>query len=88
MKQHSRFGSYAAKMGDQTLNTRSVDDKKVTDHHAILITENTPKELTSDEQTIYEMVTGRMLEAFSFKCVSHFLLYFCKRKHLPNYAGK
>jgi DNA topoisomerase-3 len=56
-------------MDDQILNIRSVDDKKVTDHHALLITENTPKELANDEQTIYEMVAGRMLEAFSKRCV-------------------
>ncbi len=69
LKRHSRFGTYAAKMDDQILNIRSVDDKKVTDHHALLITGNHPKELATDEQIIYEMVAGRMLEAFSKKCV-------------------
>jgi DNA topoisomerase-3 len=34
-----------------------------------LITENSPKVLTTEEQTIYEMVAGCMLEAFSPKCV-------------------
>jgi DNA topoisomerase-3 len=34
-----------------------------------LITENSPAGLSGDEQTIYEMVAGRMLEAFSKKCV-------------------
>ena len=69
LKQHPRFGNYASKMDDKMLNIRSVDDKKVTDHHALLITGNQPKELPTDEQTIYEMVAGRMLEAFSKKCV-------------------
>jgi DNA topoisomerase-3 len=69
LKQHSRFGSYAATMEDAALNIRSVDDKKVTDHHALLITENAPGGLSGDEQTIYEMIAGRMLEAFSKKCV-------------------
>jgi hypothetical protein len=31
----------------------------------LLITENALKELTGDEQIIYEMIAGRMLEAFS-----------------------
>ena len=69
LKTHSRFGSYAGAMDNSCLHIRSVDDKKVTDHHALLITENAPKELANDEQTIYEMVAGRMLEAFSKKCV-------------------
>jgi len=66
---HPRFGVYAAKIDEQILNIRSVDDKKVTDHHALLITGNKANDLSGDEQTIYEMVAGRMLEAFSKKCV-------------------
>jgi DNA topoisomerase-3 len=69
LKNHSRFGSYAQSMDNSVLNIRCVDDKKVTDHHALLITENKPKDLSTDEQTVYEMVAGRMLEAFSKKCV-------------------
>jgi DNA topoisomerase-3 len=35
----------------------------------LLITENAPNGLSGDEQTVYEMIAGRMLEAFSKKCV-------------------
>jgi len=56
-------------MENAALNIRSVDDKKVTDHHSLLITENKANGLSGDEQTIYEMIAGRMLEAFSQKCV-------------------
>jgi DNA topoisomerase-3 len=38
-----------------------VDGKKVTDHHALLITGNSAAALSGDEQTVYEMVAGRML---------------------------
>jgi DNA topoisomerase-3 len=69
LKKHPRFGAYAGTMDNAILNVRCVDDKKVTDHHALLITENAPKGLETDEQTIYEMIAGRMLEAFSKKCV-------------------
>ena len=69
LKQHPRFGSYAQTMDNTVLNIKCVDDKKITDHHALLITENTPNGLSCDEQTIYEMIAGRMLEAFSKKCV-------------------
>lgn len=56
-------------MKGSNLNRRTADDKKVTDHHALIITENKPGSLQADEQTIYELIAGRMLEAFSEKCV-------------------
>jgi len=69
LKTHPRFGAYAQSMDNAVLNIRCVDDKKITDHHALLITENTTKGLSGEEQTVYEMIAGRMLEAFSKKCV-------------------
>lgn len=48
---------------------RSVDDSKVTDHHAIIITGEQPKHISNDDMTIYDMIVGRMLEAFSEKCI-------------------
>jgi len=68
LTQYSRFAAYAGSMDTKILNTRCVDDAKITDHHAIIPTENLPGELSSDERTIYEMVAGRMLEAFSPVC--------------------
>lgn len=50
---------------DSSLNSRSVNDGKVTDHHALIITENLPGKLETDEQAVYELIAGRMLEAFS-----------------------
>jgi DNA topoisomerase-3 len=69
LKNDSQFGNYVVSMNVSALNRRSVDDKKVTDHYALLITGNTPNGLSGDEQIIYEMIAGRMLEAFSTKCV-------------------
>lgn len=57
-----------ALVGD-TLSRRSVDDSKVTDHHALLPTEVKPKMLSADEQTVYDMIVGRMLEAFAERCI-------------------
>ena len=67
--QYPRFAGYAAGLGGAALNRRSVNDSKVTDHHALIITENLPGELSKDERAVYELVAGRMLEAFSGKCV-------------------
>ena len=69
LERYSRFAGYAAGLNGTTLNRRSVNDGKVTDHHALIVTENLPGELSKDERAVYELVAGRMLEAFSGKCV-------------------
>ena len=48
---------------------RSVDDSKVTDHHALLVTGEKPLFLSKEDNIIYQMIAGRMIEAFSEKCV-------------------
>ena len=47
------------------LNRHSVDNTKVTDHHAIIPTGETPLGLSTDEATVYQMVVNRFVEAFS-----------------------
>ena len=47
------------------LNRHSVDNAKITDHHAIIPTGETPSGLSPDEATICQMVLTRFLEAFS-----------------------
>ena len=47
------------------LNRHSVDNAKVTDHHAIIPTGETPSGLSADETTVYQMVVNRFAEAFS-----------------------
>ena len=47
------------------LNRYSVDNTKITDHHAIIPTGETPLGLSADETTIYQMVVNRFVEAFS-----------------------
>ena len=48
-----------------TLNRHSVDNAKVTDHHAIIPTGEPPSGLSTDEITIYQMVVNRFIEGFS-----------------------
>ena len=64
---HSSFAEKIEGLGD--LNRRSVDASKVTDHHALLVTPNRPLALYKNEQLIYDMIVGRMIEAFSPECV-------------------
>ena len=68
LRAHPKFGAYIDGRFDTSLNTRPVDDTKVTDHHALIITEDPASGLSADEQLIYDMVAGRMLEAFGERC--------------------
>ena len=49
----------------EPLNRHSVDNAKITDHHAIIPTGEPPSGLSTDETTIYQMVVNRFIEAFS-----------------------
>ena len=48
---------------------RSVDGGKVTDHHALLVTGEKPLFLSKEDSIVYQMIAGRLIEAFSEKCV-------------------
>ncbi|MBS7155756.1 MAG: DNA topoisomerase III [Sanguibacteroides justesenii] len=50
---------------------RNVDGSKVTDHHALLVTGEKPLFLSKEDNTVYQMIAGRMIEAFSEKCVKY-----------------
>lgn len=51
------------------LNKRSVEDKKVTDHHALLVTDEKPGPMTQEQRNIYNMIAKRMVESFSDVCL-------------------
>jgi len=67
LKNNPVWGGYLSIMGEPS--HRSVDDTKITDHHALLITEVKAQYLGTEERVIYDMIVGRMLEAFGEKCV-------------------
>mgnify|MGYP000838574749 CR=1 FL=1 len=69
LERYPAFAAHAAALKGASLNRRSVDAGKVTDHHALIITECLPGELSADERTVYDMVAARLLEAFSPHCV-------------------
>lgn len=69
LRSHPLFGNYIDNRFDTTLNNRSVDDTKVTDHHALIITEDPASGLSEEQQIIYNMVAGRMLEAFGERSI-------------------
>ncbi len=63
---HPVWGEVAKELSSFT--SYCVNNQKITDHHVILITENTPNGLEEDAQKIYDMVAARMLESFSLDC--------------------
>ena len=48
-----------------SLNRHSIDESKVTDHHAIIPTGESPAGLSSDEETLYKLICMRFVEAFA-----------------------
>lgn len=69
LERYPAFAAHATVLKGTSLNRRSVDAGKVTDHHALIITECLPGKLSADERTVYDMVAARLLEAFSARCL-------------------
>lgn len=67
LKNHPKWEVHAARMKE--LSRRSVNGTKVTDHHALLPTGVKPLLFAKEETTLYEMIVGRMLEAFMPPCI-------------------
>ncbi len=63
--------SYITSLG--RLQHNCVDDSKLTDHHAILVTGSKIKDLLSrNEIMIYNMIVDRIVESFSKDCIKEF----------------
>ena len=71
------FREYGHTFDFSGLNTGSVDNAKVTDHHALIITGIVPQELSEAESAVYTLIAGRMLEAFSPRCEKESLKMEC-----------
>lgn len=58
-----------ASEADATLKHRAFNDAKVTDHHAILPTQNFPEDLNEDLETLYKAICQRFIAAFMPDCI-------------------
>lgn len=76
------FKEYGQTFDFSCLNTRGVDDTKITDHHALIITGSAIGELSESEASVYTMIAGRMLESFSPPCEKALLLMECSSEGL------
>lgn len=63
------FAKLESHLDTKRLTRRSVDGRKVTDHHALLPTgQLSADSLTEQERQVYRMIVLRMLEAFAPRC--------------------
>lgn len=70
LENHSEYGEKVKLLpGSEDYSKNSVNAAKVTDHHAMLITENAAIGLFKDEKIVYDMILCRMIEAFSADCI-------------------
>ena len=70
LENHSEYGEKVKLLpGSEDYSKNSVNAAKVTDHHALLITENAVIGLFKDEKIVYDMILCRMIEAFSADCI-------------------
>lgn len=70
LENHSEYGEKVKLLpGSEDYSKNSVNAAKVTDHHALLITENAAIGLFKDEKIVYNMILCRMIEAFSADCI-------------------
>lgn len=70
LENHSEYGEKVKLLpGSEDYCKNSVNASKVTDHHALLITENAAIGLFKDEKIVYDMILCRMIEAFSADCI-------------------
>ena len=70
LENHSEYGEKVKLLpGSEDYSKNSVNAAKVTDHHALLITEDAAIGLFKDEKIVYNMILCRMIEAFSADCI-------------------
>ncbi len=72
------FSNHADKHGEldmQNLPKVSVNDNKVSDHHAIIPTGKAPNGLSSDEQAVFDVVMTQFYAAFLPVCVKEVTTY-------------
>ena len=56
-------------LGNLSFSNRIVDDQKVSDHHAIIPTDDLPRNLNDDEGKVYDAILTRLVAVFYPPCV-------------------
>lgn len=69
LERNESLKEYAKDLRLKKLQKRIINDAKVTDHHALLITENKPENINNEEKAIYQLIASRLLESVSEPCL-------------------
>lgn len=70
LEQYPPFSKYALGLKGRKLNRMSVNDSKITDRHALIITHShIPPIMAEDHTRIFDLIAGRMFEAVSGNCI-------------------
>ena len=69
LQSHPALGKHAGILLSISLNKKSVNGDKVTDHHALLTTTNKASGLNANQQAVYDIIAARVIEAFHKECV-------------------
>lgn len=80
LEQNEQLKVVAKSLRLQKLQKRIVNNTKVTDHHALLITDYKPATLLHEEKMIYQLVAARLLESVALPCVKEITTIQCLGK--------
>lgn len=69
LSSHEKYQTGVSKLQFGNFNKRMVNDLKVTDHHALLITGKIPSTVSAKENAVYDMIAFSLLESLSDACV-------------------
>lgn len=67
---NAKYGDFIRDLIGAKLSRRSVNDTKITDHHALLPTGRKADGLDDREENVYDLILTRMLESFSAPCIA------------------
>lgn len=71
----SENSSLITKILSKAIPKNSVDDSKITDHHAIIPTGVIPHSLSEKHQNVYDLIRNRFLSNFSEECIKNITTY-------------
>ena len=70
MRSHDKYGPFIEDLLAGKLNRRSVNNTKITDHHALLPTGRKAEGLDDREANVYDLIVARTVESLSAPCVA------------------
>lgn len=80
LEQNEFLKEHAKSLRLQKLQKRIVNNTKVTDHHALLITDYKPASISNEEKKIYQLIASRLLESVAAPCIKETTIIKCIAK--------